>query len=369
MMPTETKFFSLDENKQVLQKLLLTLADDVKENGQAIACAPHLRSILRYMTDYADDFEQHSQQNIEWIGKPFISAAQKIQANDQGEFSSESIQKLFVMAYRFFCEVEFWTTRDSDSEFSLPRSSVETFVEETLDTFSPDVKRDLRWAHYTMPSHIVKTMLNPNLQSIKDFNKRYKSASELKEKWDAEVEEKQEKVNALKAQLDNLETGYNFVGLEHGFRQLRDQKTKEKCWAFWSIVCLGLVAIAPVGVELCFIFKNKDALDAYQQRLLLGLLPLLTLEVLLVYFFRIVLAHFRSIKAQLLQLELRSSLCQFVESYAKFASDIKKQDESALEKFENQIFSGLISSEENLPSTFDGTEQLAKLIKSIKGSS
>lgn len=369
MMLTETKFFSLAENKQVLQKLLRTLPDDAKENGQAIACASHLRSILKEMTDHAVDFEQHCQQNIQWIGKDFISAAQRIQANDQGEFSSESIQKLFVMAYRFLCEVDFWMARDPYSEFWLTRSSVETFVEENLDTFSPDLKRRLVWAHYIMPAHIIKTMLNPNLQSIKDFNERYDSASKLKADWDAEVEEKQERVNALRAQLDKLETEYNFVGLEHGFRKLIKQKKWEKFWAFCSILCLGLLAIAPVSVELWFIFKNKDVLDTYQQRLLLGLLPLLTLEVLLVYFFRIVLAHFRSIKAQLLQLELRSSLCQFVESYATFVSDIKTKNASALEKFENQIFSGLISSEENLPSTFDGTEQLAKLIKSIKGSS
>jgi hypothetical protein len=94
--------------------------------------------------------------------------------------------------------------------------------------------------------------------------------------------------------------------------------------------------------------------------------PLITIEVLLIYFFRLVLVHFQSIKTQLLQLDLRKSLCQFIKSYSTFSTDIKARDPSALEKFENLVFSGFISSEENLPSTFDGIEQLAKLFKGIK---
>jgi len=74
--------------------------------------------------------------------------------------------------------------------------------------------------------------------------------------------------------------------------------------------------------------------------------------------------HFQSIKTQLLQLELRKSLCQFIESYSTFSTDIKARDPSALEKFENLVFSGL--KRRKPPSTFDGIEQLAKLFKGIK---
>jgi hypothetical protein len=119
-------------------------------------------------------------------------------------------------------------------------------------------------------------------------------------------------------------------------------------------------------VELTFINNHIGILDGYKNELLFSLPPLITIEVLLIYFFRVVLVHFQSIKTQLLQLELRKSLCQFIESDSTFSADIKARDPSALEKFENLVFSGLISSEENLPSTFDGIEQLAKLFKGIK---
>ncbi|MDO9221069.1 MAG: hypothetical protein Q7T90_08585, partial [Thiobacillus sp.] len=112
-----------------------------------------------------------------------------------------------------------------------------------------------------------------------------------------------------------------------------------------------------------------DVIEKHKTTLLYTLPALITLEVILVYFFRVVLAHFRSLKAQLLQLDLRTALCQFIQSYADYAGKIKKQDASALEKFESLVFSGLLSNEESLPSTFDGTEQLTKLVKSLRGTS
>ncbi|MDI2145510.1 hypothetical protein KBJ94_26055 [Pseudomonas sp. ITA] len=85
------------------------------------------------------------------------------------------------------------------------------------------------------------------------------------------------------------------------------------------------------------------------------------------YFFRVVLAQFRSVKAQVLQLDLRIALCQFVQSYAEYSKKIRKDDPGALSKFEAIVFSSLVSESEGIPSTFDGAEQLANLIKSIRG--
>lgn len=69
-----------------------------------------------------------------------------------------------------------------------------------------------------------------------------------------------------------------------------------------------------------------------------------------------------------MQIELRQTLCQFIQSYAGYSSEIKKQDAGALEKFESIIFSGVLSDPEKLPSTYDGMGQIGNLIKSIKNS-
>nr|WP_202819706.1 hypothetical protein [Thaumasiovibrio occultus] len=70
-----------------------------------------------------------------------------------------------------------------------------------------------------------------------------------------------------------------------------------------------------------------------------------------------------------MQLELRQTLCQFIQSYADYAKEIKAKDGASLEKFENLIFSGILADSDKVPSTFDGLEQIGAMLKSIKGSS
>jgi hypothetical protein len=94
--------------------------------------------------------------------------------------------------------------------------------------------------------------------------------------------------------------------------------------------------------------------------------PLLALELILLYFFRVVLSNFRGLQAQLLQLNLRVSLCQFIQSYSEYSSKIKKTDASALERFEAIVFSAVTSNADKMPATFDGVEQLAKLVSSLR---
>lgn len=363
-MPTEQPtFFAIEDNLAALRQLLTALPENAKQSGQPILCAPHLRQIVQVIVKNAGSFDELCQSNIKWIGEKFISSARNLEKNSESEFSSESVAELFSMAYRFLCEIEF----SMPGDLSLELRSVKKFVDENLEALPADVRRQLVFANYIMPAGIARAMLqHPDMAAMREYNERYASASELKTQWDAEVAIKESQVNALKEQLGKLETGFNFVGLVDGFHQLSRQKQNEKCVAFISLLALGTIILSPVIGELVFIYLNRDELDAYKQVFLFALPPLLAIEILLIYFFRVVLVHFRSIKVQLLQLQLRAALCQFIQSYSTFATEIKQKDAAALEKFESQIFSGIILSEENLPSTFDGTEQLAKLIRGIK---
>jgi len=63
----------------------------------------------------------------------------------------------------------------------------------------------------------------------------------------------------------------------------------------------------------------------------------------------------KNIIAQMMQLELRMALCQFIHNHA-----------DDYEKFENIIFSPLVSSDDKIPTTFDGMEQLAKLVSEFR---
>ena len=67
-----------------------------------------------------------------------------------------------------------------------------------------------------------------------------------------------------------------------------------------------------------------------------------------------------------MQLELRKSLCQFIQNYAEYAKEIKENDGVVLDKFENLIFSSIVASDDKIPTTFDGMEQIAKLAEIFK---
>lgn len=75
----------------------------------------------------------------------------------------------------------------------------------------------------------------------------------------------------------------------------------------------------------------------------------------------------RSIQSQLLQLDLRMTLCRFIQSYADYAVDLKKKHPDGFEKFESLIFSPLVSSDDKVPNTFDGLDQLSSVVNIVKG--
>jgi hypothetical protein len=96
---------------------------------------------------------------------------------------------------------------------------------------------------------------------------------------------------------------------------------------------------------------------------LLNYLPLTVAELILLFYFRILLTNYNAANAQLLQLKTRESVCQFIEEYIKFK---KNCDVTELDKFESLIFSNLMPSAEQIPATFEGLEHLGKILNEFK---
>lgn len=147
------------------------------------------------------------------------------------------------------------------------------------------------------------------------------------------------------------------------------EKRREKNKILFLLVIIGSLIIAPLllqfatGEGTAFMrIASGDITPASISKLL----SLAALEIVFVYFFRIVLHNFYSAKAQLLQLDLRQSLCAFIESYVDFAQEKKAKGIESLSRFEAVVFSGISTDANNIPGTFDGVEQLAKLIKELK---
>jgi hypothetical protein len=360
--PSNEPFFAAPENLEALRLYSRTLRSATHETDSAQISAV-LVQIVELMIANAARFDEYCTANIGWIGSHFMREVREFPELSQ-EKRPAAIASAFTSAFRFLCELEF--TQPSDPSFEVRR--IGTFVDENLELFSGNDRQQLTFARYSMPVQVAKKLLNdPAIGEFRKFSQTVEEASKLKRDWDSELEERRVHVESLKAGLKDATSSYNFVGLVDGFRHLAGSKKTERRIAFWSLLSLALLMIAPAAAQVGYILTHIEELESRKGLLLYTLPTILAIEIILIYLFRVVLAQFRSVKAQILQLDLRIALCQFVQSYAEYSTRIKKDDPNVLAKFEAVVFSSLVSESEGIPSTFDGTEQLANLIKSIRG--
>lgn len=364
-MTTEApkQFFTHPSNLLQLRKLAQELRALPDGTVSPDGLVHNIAQILDLMISNAEKFDKFCVTNIEWIGNSFLSevSGYSEQPNDRREAALRSI---FTSAYRFICELDF--AQPADPSFELRR--IMSFVHDNLERFSGTDRQQLVFAAYAMPAQVAKRLINhPSIGDYRKFADTVESARNLKDEWDTDTSRRQERLDALDQNLKRVTSAYNFVGLVNGFQALHEKKESERGFAFiWLVVIALLMVVAPVG-QIAFVVTKLDTIDSHKLTLAYTLPTIVAVELILLYFFRVVLSHFRSVKAQLLQLDLRIALCQFIESYAEYASRVKAQDSSALSKFEALVFSGLMPDETGIPSTFDGAEQIASLIRSVRG--
>jgi hypothetical protein len=226
----------------------------------------------------------------------------------------------------------------------------------------------IEWQKFRLPVEIMEKRLKwlegqyKTLENKEAFKTFVEQAPKL-DQHVTKVGELAAEVNSLNEALEKQKTEFNFVGLNQGFDDIRKKKLSELCPVKWfSRFLIFMVLVLPIGLLVAKEVWSVSGLEANLQRAI----PILGLELLALYFYRVNLQHMRSIKAQMVQLELRQALCQFIESYAKYSKKIKDDNGAALDKFENLIFSGLAVNENAVPTSFDGLEPLANLIKSFK---
>lgn len=175
-----------------------------------------------------------------------------------------------------------------------------------------------------------------------------------------DLDEREKKVNTLAEKLEKYETAFNFVGLSQGFENILSKKQKSKKITFWGLLGAASLALLPLIFSFWKFIQGEEL--SWQK-----MLPVIGLEFVLIYFFRVVLSHYNSIQTQIMQLELRQSLCEFIQDYAEYAKEMKANDGVSLEKFENLIFSSILSNPDKVPGTFDGVEGLTALVKELRG--
>lgn len=304
--------------------------------------------------------------NYHYIGESF----EKILNFLENNWDSEILDDIFLMSIRFLREAELTMGRQYKEKLWNDDDTYERILDWFKSLTSDDIPSNKISQLNYIQSDYSLMLLNDCLgnksfqaflnyeENIKKIEQHSISLKETSDNIQKSADEKLEKVEQLSDTLENLKQGFNFVALSDGFSRMLNEKKSSKKWILRLLFLIAVIISAIPAYK--FLSDGGTNLTWQQIAISAGL------ELVLIYFFRVVLFHYRTVQTQIMQLDLRLSLCQFIQSYAEYAREIKTNDKDALDKFENLIFSSILSSDEKIPSTFDGLEQLNSLIKQFK---
>lgn len=274
------------------------------------------------------------------------------------------IESLYLVLYADFYEASLIAPDINDKNFFENKITNFNYYAEYL---SPESLNGLRFLWFEIPKNVFTIHLNQHLDS-----KVLETVEKLQTN-DTFIEDKQIASESLKKDIENIEKSleaqkseYNFLGLSNGFRALRkakaDDLTAEKTtYRNLTIAVILLVFIKTIG-SLIYLSSSSSISSVF---IAVTITTIFFLFILL-YFFRISLVNIKSIKSQILQIDLRLTLCQFIHNYETDTAKLRSKDmKESFDKFESVIFAPIVATEDQMPSTFDGLEQITNLLGSI----
>ncbi|PLR45425.1 hypothetical protein [Chimaeribacter arupi] len=349
-------FFSKPEVKTAIRNYCLVLKNQPTGNSFEKNRNDKTIVLLESFTHRTEELEEKTQVNINYISERFLSDLK------EADTSREGIDNIFSSAFRFLIELNL----NSKGELGRDYLSIKSFAIHQLNLFSDDARIQIEYALREMPISIMKELLHgEDFTALKAFPSVSLKAEEIMQKIESELTTKEERIKELSNILDNYQSAFNFVGLHKGFDDLSSKKKEEKKRTFYLLISLAFLVLTPISLELIFLYFKAATFPT--ALLSISLVPMVSLTFILIYYFRISLINYQSVSSQINQIELRKTLCQFIQDYTKYSTEIKKSNKEALDKFELIIFSNIMSSDEKIPSSYDGLEQVANIIKGVKG--
>lgn len=270
------------------------------------------------------------------------------------------IESLYLVVYADFYEASLVTSERKSKDFF---EVVVSKLQEHTDSLSEAALKKLHNLWFEIPRNVFAIHLKQNLSDrTLETVKHLQTNEDHVSKQLVTSEKLQKKVEEIQKSLEDQKSEYNFVGLSNGFRTLREQKKKELDWqnrAYYALMAIIILLIISKSVwSANYLVSNNFDSPVF---IIVTISTVLFLFILL-YFFRISLVNVKSVKSQILQIDLRLTLCQFIHNYDSDTKDLREGMKESFERFESVIFAPIVATEDQMPSTFDGIEQLTGMI-------
>lgn len=358
---SENDFFRTEKVMSELSNLDIFCRNVSDSNQPAYSKAINLIDIIGYISNNREQFSSRCSCNIKWFGDSIGGKSRDLNR----PVSLEHLDIYLVLFYRLVSEFDVSTP----DEVAMELSSFLSYVESCYGELGINHQSHIDFVKNKMPTAILKNLLNS--KEIGYLGNVPKIATEVTDKvsnWSTTLDAHVSTVDNLKRKLDEYENAFNFVGLHKGFSALHDKKVKDLKGYQCNMRIFGCLVFLVFFVEFCVIALHPDSFNLSKMPFVASLaLISLSMTLLLVYFFRISLRNADSCKSQIVQIELRKTLCEFVQSYATYATDIRIKSPDILSKFEAVVFSNIVLDEDKMISMFEGFEQATNFMKAAKG--
>ena len=206
----------------------------------------------------------------------------------------------------------------------------------------------------------------PILNEIKDVSTYYEEIHNNMLSLDQKLEDVSNKEKILKSIKEYNEQEIaknNFNLLSSGFASILNEKKRKLTILSYLLIGFGVLILSIPILIICA--------DMFHWRILCylsSIIALITIELFIIYYFKIFLYNYNEVKEQILQIDNKQSLLGFISNYLKF-KDMNNITDSSIERLEEIIFSRISPEIKQSPTAPDLASIIDKIIKAIKGNS
>ncbi|RZA48604.1 hypothetical protein [Serratia marcescens] len=270
--------------------------------------------------------------------------------------------EMLGLMYIFAMEFRLTSVNDLSDEF---KESLQ-WIDENIDKFESNTKHKIWYAKNNLMFDIYRERLtNDKFAITKRAIDAYNTVYEFNDYWKGEIKKTTEEINNLTDTLKGTTHALSLKGLGAALLRIRKNKSLEKWLLFSLLIALGLIITSSIAAEIYMHTRGLLKINNTTE-IITTFIPAASLIALLVYFFRVTLYNYQSVKTQLIQIDLRYNLCEFIKPYVDFKKETYKIAPESLDSFERMIFSNITVANDKIPSSYDGIEPLITLIKEIR---
>jgi len=358
------KFFHV--NKQDFENFLIKLKSSKSDLENKELVVSIIGEMINRESAYGASFND-CEFNIKHIGIHFLN-------NIRLERFDEKWIDIVTNIIRFCKEFEL----RSDIYIEDVKNFLSYYTKEYI-TSGSDVNPQIYYALTKMPLVIMEEIY---LRKFNDFKNNIDS--EINAIIENKLPNKQAEIDRIKDDNDNyvkllkgFKQEFSFLALNQAFNKLEKSKQVSKYISLFLLAILAFIIVYTpyFYYEKSFLIEkttkifnltlngNNDLMPIFI--LISGLIPMIFIESIFIYYFKIVLNKYNSITDQIVQLETKQAIMQFIESYVNYKKDNNIKHEE-MSKFEEIIFSQISPNLKDVPNSPDIVSIIDGISKAIK---